>query len=350
MNAISLLTILFLLKLCISFGGGIGNQYDRNPWTPNKVDRSYYHILGVEKSASDKDIRSAYRKKAMQLHPDKGGDESEFKLLVEAYEIISDPERRARYDQFGLQGIRGSSNRFSSAFFGDMRDLFRGFAHAQPLVYNLELSLEDFFRGRTISVTLNSQKIEVEIRAGMPEGSELRGQILDESGLRRDVSFVLHAKPHVTFSRRRADLYMEIHISLYEALTGFEKIVNHIDGQEFVITNKSHEVTRPDELLVVTGLGMPHFDINSPKRFSGGQRGDLFIRIKVDMPLALSLSCTDRNILSKLLSGSRLQDSNRSKPSKYITRHTPKKADISRFGSSEGQLHEEFAHYGQFFF
>src|SRR5210317_2161860 len=93
--------------------------------------RDYYEILGVGKSASDDEIKKAYRKLAMQYHPDRNPDdkkaEEQFKVVGEAYAILSDPQKRAEYDRYGKSGARGSAGGFSSygGFSGDPFDIFR---------------------------------------------------------------------------------------------------------------------------------------------------------------------------------------------------------------------------------
>ena len=142
-------------------------------------ERSYYDVLGVAKDADEKVLKSAFRKKAMEYHPDrnKGCAESEakFKEMSEAYEVLSDPQRRAVYDRFGKQGLNGaggggaSNGRPEDIFrdvFGDVFSEFFGAQQRQQgrggpargadLRYDYEIGLEDAFHGKQADITVPS--------------------------------------------------------------------------------------------------------------------------------------------------------------------------------------------------
>ena len=152
--------------------------------------RDLYEVLGVSKSASIEEIKKAYRKLAMQYHPDRnpGNKEAEekFKEATEAYTILSDPEKRQRYDQFGFAGIEGmysnpyEGNPFQNANFSDFEDIFNGFEDLSDIfssffgggfssrnkktkrgndrLYNLEITLEDAFFGKKVELTFERQE------------------------------------------------------------------------------------------------------------------------------------------------------------------------------------------------
>jgi len=152
--------------------------------------RDLYEVLGVNKNASIDEIKKAYRKLAMQYHPDRnpGNKEAEekFKEATEAYTILSDPEKRARYDQFGFAGVEGmganGGNPFHGANFTDFEDIFNGFEDLSDIfssffgggfgrtktkrpkrgndrLYNLEISLEDAFFGKKVELTFEKQEV-----------------------------------------------------------------------------------------------------------------------------------------------------------------------------------------------
>ena len=113
--------------------------------------RDYYEVLGVDKNASAEDIKKAYRKKAIQYHPDKNpGDkeaEEKFKEAAEAYEVLSDPQKRQRYDQFGFQGVGGAGG-FNGGAGMNMEDIFAQFGDLFES-WGVGGSFSEFFRGGT---------------------------------------------------------------------------------------------------------------------------------------------------------------------------------------------------------
>jgi DnaJ-class molecular chaperone len=137
---------------------------------------SYYDALGLDPSASDQQVKRSYRKKAMETHPDKGGDPEAFKKITEAYEVLSDPSKKSMYDKYGKEGLNNSDGGGGAGNSGSAADLareiFRGFggggfggggfggsafggAFGPPPIYlQIELTLEDLFRGKEIPVQL----------------------------------------------------------------------------------------------------------------------------------------------------------------------------------------------------
>ena len=232
----------------------------------NSNDDEYYKMLGIPKEADEYEIKRSYRKKAMTMHPDKGGDNESFKKLVEAYEVLSDPERRKLYDRYGKEGISlGSSSRGGGGSFthGFASDLFRGFGgfSMMPIMYTIELSLEDFYKGRKLNVKINEEEFPITIEPGMFDGIELRGRITDSRGSLRDVVFVLKQKNHNIFTRKNGDLYMEMKLSLRECLLGFEKSITHLDGTKYIVKSLPGEVIGSHDVLMVKELGMPVYKV-----------------------------------------------------------------------------------------
>lgn len=135
--------------------------------------RDYYEVLGVTREASDADLKSAYRKLALQYHPDRNPNnpeaEEKFKEAAEAYSVLSDAEKRARYDQFGHQGVQGGAAGFDPSQFVDFSDILGnlfGFgdvfgsrgrsrtARGDDLRFDLEIQLEDVLKGRSVEIQL----------------------------------------------------------------------------------------------------------------------------------------------------------------------------------------------------
>ena len=145
-------------------GGGPGGPHDDGP-----VDNeAYYKTLGVEKTASADDIKKAYRKLAKTHHPDKGGDQALFKEITEAYEVLSDPEKKELYDQGGKQAVErgsaggGAGDLFSQLFSGGRQ---RGSQagrerKGEPVVHKLTVTLENLYKGRTFKMAINRQRVK----------------------------------------------------------------------------------------------------------------------------------------------------------------------------------------------
>lgn len=330
--------------------------------TPSSRDEEYYNTLGVPRTATEKDVKAAYRKKAMQIHPDKGGNEEEFKKLVEAYEVLSDQNKRKLYDKFGKAGIKGQPNSdFSGASGQEFRDFFRSFQTSFPVVYNVEISLEDFFKGRTLSVILQSEKFTIDVEPGMYDGTEIRGQIVDRAGNVRPVVLILQEREHPIFRRKNADLYMECTISLAEVLLGFERIVTHLDGSQFTIRSKEGDLVHPEEVFMIENLGMPVYRSSGARVGKGKvlERGRLFIKMKVEIPSKLSFTAEERQLLQKIFQnkqGQRFPHSHnphQKKNSNNKPSFVPVKSDLRSFGAlreEEDSSDDDFGGYSSFFF
>lgn len=150
-----------------NFGGGFyghGQQTGR-PHGGNAGDDKFYRLLGVERTASEADIKKAYKKLAMQHHPDRGGDEATFKSISRAYEVLSSPEKRQLYDAYGEQGLDNAEQGGGGPGMGtDPFDLFssmfgfnagagpRGKPRTKDSIYELQLSLEELYQGTTRNI------------------------------------------------------------------------------------------------------------------------------------------------------------------------------------------------------
>jgi DnaJ-class molecular chaperone len=271
-------------------------------------DDEYYKILNIPKTASDRDIKLAYHKRAMKMHPDRGGNEEQFKKLVEAYEVLSDKNKRQLYDKFGKAGLNhhhevGGDDSFPEHF----RDLFNGFGRSfsMPIFYRIELPLEDFFSGRKLTIVLpgSNEKVILDILPGLLHGSEIKGKLNGK----RDVIFILQEKIHPIFRRKNADLLIEIRISLLEALGGFKKVVKQLDGKELKIVSPRNLIVKFDDVFMVEGMGMPIFNHNQEIHSESEKgRGKLFVKVKIDMPERMeSFSSEEKEKLLNLLTSSK---------------------------------------------
>ena len=301
-------------------GGGRGNNRASK-------DDVYYQAIGVDKQASVDEIKKAYRRKAMKSHPDKGGDAEEFKKLQEAYEVLIDPDKRSIYDRYGIDGLKmGGSNNMNNPFdngnpfmnmggMGGFEDLFRGFGQSfsVPLVFQLELTLEDLYQGKELTIPIEEAKIKISIQPGMYNGQQLivRGKVVDHrTGQPRDLIFRLKEVQHEIFIRKNGDLLRDIKITLKEALLGFEHSFKHLDGTIINIKSRPGEVTVPDAIYSIQELGMPIYQQNN-------QRGRLFLRCKIIFPKKITLQGEELSYFELLL-GQMDNPNNRNKSKSII--------------------------------
>jgi DnaJ-class molecular chaperone len=298
--------------------------------------KDYYRILGVNRNASEKDIKSAYRKLARQYHPDVNpGDkkaEERFKEIGEAYDVLSDPDKRRRYDQFGAnwqawqrgsqggvhpswqdvfrqaqRGRPGAGRRAGGApnvdfDVGDLGDFFEGLlgrggrsAGAQPstrpragedLEQPLQISLEEAYLGGSREFVIDvpdasggslRERIEVKIPPGVKDGTRLRvagkGHPGTNNGPRGDLYLRLRVQSHPRFERKGDDLYTDVPVPLWDAMLGGEVELQTLSGSgSFRVPPE----TQNGRTFRLAGQGMP--------KIGGGGRGDLYARVRIVLP------------------------------------------------------------------
>jgi DnaJ-class molecular chaperone len=157
------------------------------------IDNKLYDVLGVGRQSTNSEIKKAYRKKAMLNHPDRGGNEEDFKVLVEAYEILSNPEKRSNYDKFGMNasvnGVGGmSAEDLASDFFSNFQFPVR--SRTRRKVIELSYTLESLYTGTSVMLQVYGNKLNVDIKPGMDTGDEIiekgltdvDGNIIDLNG------------------------------------------------------------------------------------------------------------------------------------------------------------------------
>ncbi|EQC33778.1 DnaJ like subfamily A member 2 [Saprolegnia diclina VS20] len=143
------------------FGGGFEGGHGQGAPRGNVDNSKYYETLGVAKTASEAEIKKAFRKLALKNHPDKGGDPELFKDITVAYEVLSDPEKRELYDQYGEEGLQqgggggGGADIFSQMFGGRGGGRPRGPQKGEDLTHPLKVSLEDLYNGKTVKLAVN---------------------------------------------------------------------------------------------------------------------------------------------------------------------------------------------------
>jgi DnaJ-class molecular chaperone len=198
------------------------------------MPRDYYDVLGVQRGASDTEVKKAFRKLARELHPDVNAHDPEaeekFKQAAEAYEVLSDPERRQVYDRFGHEGLRGGGFQ-PGAGFGSIEDLLgavfggafgfevrRGPMRGQDLVHAVEVSAVQAMLGATVTIPSHEGEREVELPPGVQHGSQfgLRGHGLPgaNGGPPGDLRVVIHVLVPTDLSDEQRELAEKLEESL----------------------------------------------------------------------------------------------------------------------------------------
>jgi len=275
----------------------------------------FYKILGVERTATQDEIKKAFRKLAQKYHPDKnpGNKEAEarFKKISEAYDVLSDDEKRAKYDQLGRYyqqggptggptGGRGGVNwseNFDFSGEGSFADflssLFGGGARRDPygkqsirgtdIEQPVEITLEEAYHGTERVLTrADGKRRTVKIPAGAREGTRIRiageGNPGFAGGPNGDLFLVVTVRPHPNFEVRDDDLLTDLKVDLFTALLGGEVVVNTLGGN---VKLRIPPGTQSGRTFRINGRGLP-------KLREKGERGNLLARVLIQVPTDLS--------------------------------------------------------------
>jgi len=303
--------------------------------------KDYYATLGVSKTATDKDIKQAYRKLARRYHPDVNpGDkqaETRFKEINEAYEVLGDPAKRRKYDDLGanwrlyeqaeaqggpnpfagwggnmgggqggfrtmtreeMEELFGDAAPFSdffATFFGGMEGAAagrggrgRGRQRAgRDVEHEIELTLEEAYQGTMRRLSLkhggHARTVDVRIPAGVGDGSRVRVAGEGEHGVGGAVAGDLYLRvrlaPHPTFERKGRDLYVTVPVPVPTAVTGGEAEVRTLTGR--TVRLRIPALTQNGQVFRLKGFGMPA--VGRPE-----DKGDLYARVEAQLPATLS--------------------------------------------------------------
>lgn len=282
------------------------------------MKRDFYEILGVKKGASKDEIKSAYRKMALLNHPDRNketGAEEKFKEINEAYEVLSNDQKKSAYDQFGhaafdpssgagagghtytnqsgpftytwssggqQQNPFGGENNFDFGGFSNPFDIFEQFfgggfgtqnsgrRQARLATYKIQLTFLEAANGVEKEVDLNGQRKKIKIPAGVDDGQQIRFS---------DFILYVDVLPDKIFKRDGYDAYVTVNLSLKQAILGDDIDVPTLDRESLRVKVKPG--TQPNTLVRLRGKGIP--DVNNNR-----YRGDLYIRLMVEIPSHLN--------------------------------------------------------------
>ncbi|MEZ4671233.1 MAG: J domain-containing protein [Anaerolineae bacterium] len=281
--------------------------------------KDYYKILGINKNASEKEIKSAFRKQAKQWHPDANQSnpnaEAKFKEVNEAYEVLSDPDKRATYDRFGTvnpQDFAGGpgggtytyTTRGDESGFGDIfEQIFGGFGRnqrtgrssgqpqspfgdvgrsaGQDIEQPVKISLREAYSGGTRIVTKGDRRLKVNIPVGATDGTRVRlsgeGSPGFGGGAAGDLYLVVEVEPDPVFERDGDDLTTDVKVDMFTAILGGEAEVPTLDRP---VKLRIPAGTQSGKRIRLSGKGMP---VRQTDKF-----GDLYARVLVTVPENLS--------------------------------------------------------------
>ncbi|MEI6404632.1 MAG: DnaJ C-terminal domain-containing protein [Actinomycetes bacterium] len=270
-------------------------------------EKDLYKTLGVAKNADQAEIKKAYRKLAKDLHPDKNPDnkaiEDRFKQVSAAYDVLSDPKRRAEYDEMqrlgpmGSGGSRrgpqrpGSQDIFGDGQFGDLNDLLggifgggrgqRGPRRGVDLETSVSINFEDSLRGVTLPLRLDQGVVQARIPAGVKNEQRIRlkgkGGMGDAGGTAGDLYITVNVTPHAVFGRDGNNLTITIPVRFDEVTLGADIAVPVFEGQP--VTIRIPPGTKSGAKFRARGKGVTKAD---------GQAGDLIVTVDIAVPKDIS--------------------------------------------------------------
>jgi curved DNA-binding protein len=277
--------------------------------------RDYYTLLSIDKTASSDEIKKAYRKLARKYHPDVNpGDEEaaqHFNEINEAHAVLTDPDRRAKYDQLeaswrlhhqsnpdqdfdwspwltnadststGLETDEGEASGYSDFF----EAIFKNIGQAPNLelsgrdyTHEVEISLEEAHTGASRILRIGGRRLEVKIPRGVKTGTKIRvrgeGGQTQGDGPKGDLYLEIKISPHPIFEQVGDDLYVELPVDLYTAVLGGEAMVPMLKGK---IKLRIPPETHSGRTFRLKGLGMPN--LKHPD-----ERGDIYAKVMIRVP------------------------------------------------------------------
>ncbi|MCR4326067.1 MAG: DnaJ domain-containing protein [Candidatus Roizmanbacteria bacterium] len=256
--------------------------------------RDYYEVLGVSKSASAEELKKAYRKLALEWHPDRNKSPNateKFKEINEAFSVLSDTQKRAQYDRFGhaasgaspFGGAGPGGGAYSYASYGDINDIFNSFgvdgsnpfdifesffgvqnpSRQRKPTYRIQVTFDEAAKGVEKTVQIESGKKKIKIPAGIAHGSRIQFS---------DFSIMVEVGNSDTFQRDGQDLYYEVHLDYPDLILGTSIKVPTLTKP---VTVRIKPSTEPGTLIRLRGFGLPYPQTN--------RTGDLYLLVKMNM-------------------------------------------------------------------
>jgi len=278
--------------------------------------KNFYDILGVNRNATEDEIKKAYRTLAKKYHPDvnPGNKEAEtrFKEINEAYEVLSNPQKKKQYDMTGeyifepgFEGGRkwtytypgnvdigdfgfdiGSFEDIFGSIFSKKKRAETEFGRGRDIEYRLELDFENAVKGTEVRIPVNNEWITVRIPPGVDDGSKVkiagRGSRNIKGGKSGDLYIIISVKPHPYFTRKGNDIYIDLPVTITEASLGTKISIPTIDGKTLLTIPPG---TSSGQKLRLRGKGVP--DKKSKTR------GDQYVIIEIIAPKDLNSRASD---------------------------------------------------------
>ncbi len=275
--------------------------------------KDYFKILGISKNATDKEIKFAFRKLARKFHPDlnpsENKSEANFKEINEAYEVLSDPEKKKNYEEYAhywakLKGFnlsdfsRQEFDEFLKDFLGRFKgvgqDVVSRFSSEQNLQswnysnkslnldvdFNLKITFSEAFNGVTKSLLVNNERIDLKIPKGVKSGLKIRvknkGNIQPGRGKRGDLYLLINVKSHPIWQVEGRNIFAELPVAIDELVLGANVPVMTPEGKTYLLIPPG---TSSGQKLKLKGKGWPYPDGS----------GDLFFNLKLQVPSKWSI-------------------------------------------------------------
>lgn len=272
----------------------------------------YYQTLGVSKTASADEIKKAYRKLALEWHPDRNKSAEaakKFTKINQAFEVLSDPQKRQTYDRFGEAGVKQSQTpgqgQSSYTYSGNINDIFQQFGfgggggdysdpfdifesffgfrtpnnrRAQKQIYQLRIKFEEAATGVQKRFVIRGENKTIKIPAGVDTGMRIRF---------KDFDILLEVEPSTKYHRENQDLYFEQRISYLTAILGGEIKVPTLQKE---VKLRIKPGTQPNTLVRLKGFGLPYPNSN--------RVGDFYVIVKINIPTRISQK--EKQLLNQL--------------------------------------------------